>query len=70
MRKRSLLKALIAGPLVSVRWAGAATAMRMWVPASPGGGWDTTARALGQALLASEAAHEGKRSFAAIVSRR
>ena len=56
MRKRSLLKALIAGPLVSVRWAGAATAMRMWVPASPGGGWDTTAHALGDALLAAQEA--------------
>lgn len=55
MRRRLLLEAAALTPCLS--WA-APVALRLWVPASPGGGWDTTARALGQALLASEAAHE------------
>ena len=53
MHKRCLLKGLAAAPLLT--WgerSQAANAMRIMVPASAGGGWDTTARALGDALLA------------------
>ena len=36
--------------------ARAATALRMVIPANPGGGWDATGRALGKALVAAGAA--------------
>lgn len=59
--RRTLLGTLAASAWVSP-WPGRAWAstaapdMSLMVPASPGGGWDTTARALGQALLASQSA--------------
>ena len=61
MRRSTFLKGLTAA--AAWPWlqpANAANAMSIMVPASPGGGWDSTARALGDALLS---AHE-----AAIVS--
>jgi putative tricarboxylic transport membrane protein len=36
--------------------ARAAANLKMMIPANPGGGWDTTARALGKALQESGAA--------------
>ncbi|MEP6826291.1 MAG: tripartite tricarboxylate transporter substrate-binding protein, partial [Ramlibacter sp.] len=36
--------------------ARAAASVKMMIPANPGGGWDTTGRALGKALLDSKAA--------------
>ncbi|HEU5297220.1 MAG TPA: tripartite tricarboxylate transporter substrate-binding protein [Burkholderiaceae bacterium] len=37
-------------------WARAAANLKMMIPANPGGGWDTTGRALGKALQESGAA--------------
>jgi len=31
-------------------WAQAAANLKMMIPANPGGGWDTTGRALGKAM--------------------
>jgi putative tricarboxylic transport membrane protein len=49
------LAALGAGATLSP-WARAATNVKMMIPANPGGGWDTTGRALGKALQESGAA--------------
>ena len=58
MRRDTFLKSLAAlaaaGSLpMSAR---AATNLKMMIPANPGGGWDTTGRALGKALMESGAA--------------
>jgi putative tricarboxylic transport membrane protein len=52
MRRDTFLKSLAAlaaaGALPLPAWAGAN--LKMMIPANPGGGWDTTGRALGKAL--------------------
>ena len=37
----------------------AATNLKMMIPANPGGGWDTTGRALGKALLDAKRGRHG-----------
>ena len=65
MRRDDFLK-LLAGTAVAGAWplaAQAATNIKMMIPANPGGGWDTTGRALGPALQAAGAgsvAYENK----------
>jgi putative tricarboxylic transport membrane protein len=58
MRRDTFLKSLAAlaaaGMLPSPAWAAAT--LKMMIPANPGGGWDTTGRALGKALQESGAA--------------
>ena len=58
MRRDTFLKSLAAlaagGALPMSAWA--ATNVKMMIPANPGGGWDTTGRALGKALTDSKAA--------------
>jgi len=57
MRRAAFLKALLmlsAGSPVAQR-AWAAETGRIMIPANPGGGWDSTGRALGQALQAAGA---------------
>jgi putative tricarboxylic transport membrane protein len=53
MKRNEFLRALAATGLVAgVPYsAQAATALKMMIPANPGGGWDTTGRALGKAIL-------------------
>jgi putative tricarboxylic transport membrane protein len=46
---RSLAALAAAGSLCRSRWPPAAN-LKMMIPANPGGGWDTTGRALGKAL--------------------
>ena len=52
MRRDTFLKSMVAlaatGALPLSAWAGAN--IKMMIPANPGGGWDTTGRALGKAL--------------------
>ena len=52
MRRDTFLKSLVAiaaaGTLAGPAWAAAN--LKMMIPANPGGGWDTTGRALGKAL--------------------
>jgi len=52
MRRDTFLKSLAAlaaaGSLPNLAWAGAN--LKMMIPANPGGGWDGTGRALGEAL--------------------
>jgi putative tricarboxylic transport membrane protein len=52
MRRNTFLKSLLAvsatGTLPLA--AQASTNLKMMIPANPGGGWDTTGRALGKAL--------------------
>ena len=50
MRRDTFLKSLAALAAAGVLPAQAAANMKIMVPANPGGGWDTTGRALGQAL--------------------
>ena len=53
MRRDTFLKALAATAAASV-WpqaAQAASPLKMMIPANPGGGWDTTGRALGKAMV-------------------
>ena len=56
MRRDTFLKSLAAFAAVGAGAlpvsAQAASAIKMMLPANPGGGWDTTGRALGKALLA------------------
>ena len=66
MRRDTFLKsmaALAAAGLLSQAQAQA-VAMKMMLPANPGGGWDTTGRALGKALqdagVASTVTYENK----------
>jgi putative tricarboxylic transport membrane protein len=58
MRRDTFLKSLAAlaaaGTLPSVAWANAN--IKMMIPANPGGGWDSTGRALGKALQDAGAA--------------
>ena len=58
MRRDTFLKSLAAlaasGALPMSAWAS--TNVKMMIPANPGGGWDTTGRALGKALQDSGAA--------------
>ena len=58
MRRDTFLKSLAAlaatGALPLSAWAAAN--VKMMVPANPGGGWDTTGRALGKALVDAKAA--------------
>jgi putative tricarboxylic transport membrane protein len=58
MRRDEFLKSLLAlGVAGSVPLtAQAAAALKMMIPANPGGGWDSTGRALGKALMDSGAA--------------
>ena len=68
MRRDTFLKsmaALAAGGMVpTASWAQQAVAMKMMLPANPGGGWDTTGRALGKALqdagVASSVTYDNK----------
>ena len=59
MRRDTFLKSLAAlaavGALPSAAYAAAAN-LKMMIPANPGGGWDTTGRALGKALQDAGAA--------------
>ena len=65
MRRDDFLK-MLAGAAAVGAWplsAQAATNLKMMIPANPGGGWDTTGRALGPALQAAGAgavAYENK----------
>ncbi len=58
MRRDTFLKSLAAlaatGALPMSAWAGAN--VKMMIPANPGGGWDTTGRALGKALTDAKVA--------------
>ena len=66
MRRDTFLKSLAAlaaaGMLPSPAWASAN--LKMMIPANPGGGWDTTGRALGKALqeagVASSVSYDNK----------
>lgn len=66
MRRDTFLKSLAAlaaaGMLPSPGWAAAN--LKMMIPANPGGGWDTTGRALGKALqesgVASSVSYDNK----------
>lgn len=57
MRRDTFLKSMAAfAALGSVHHlAHAETNLKMMIPANPGGGWDTTARALGKSLIESKA---------------
>jgi putative tricarboxylic transport membrane protein len=50
MRRDTFLKTLAALAAAGALPAHASTNLKMMVPANPGGGWDTTGRALGKAL--------------------
>ncbi|MDB5874298.1 MAG: C4-dicarboxylate transporter substrate-binding protein [Ramlibacter sp.] len=73
MRRATFLKSIAAlaaaGGLPLV--ARAAPGIKMMIPANPGGGWDTTGRALGRALTESKAAdsvqYENKGGAAGII---
>ena len=58
MRRSDFLKTLVAlsatGTLPLSSWA--ATDIKAMIPANPGGGWDTTGRALGKAMTDSKVA--------------
>ena len=58
MRRDTFLKSLAALAAAGTLplSAHAAAAIKMMIPANPGGGWDSTGRALGKALLDSGAA--------------
>jgi len=58
MRRDQFLRTLTAVAAVGglVPWARAAVNLKMMIPANPGGGWDTTGRALGKAIQESGAA--------------
>jgi putative tricarboxylic transport membrane protein len=59
MRRDTFLKslgALAAATAVPLPAAAAGASLKMLIPANPGGGWDTTARAIGKALQESGAA--------------
>ena len=54
MRRDTFLKslaALAATGALPTAWAQAGANLKMLIPANPGGGWDTTGRALGKAML-------------------
>ena len=58
MRRDTFLKSMasLAAAAALPLPAFAATSVKMMIPANPGGGWDTTGRALGKALIDSKAA--------------
>jgi putative tricarboxylic transport membrane protein len=58
MRRDAFLKSLLAMAAAGTlpMYAQAATNLKMMLPANPGGGWDTTGRALGKALQDAGAA--------------
>ncbi|MFY9513842.1 MAG: tripartite tricarboxylate transporter substrate binding protein [Rubrivivax sp.] len=56
MRRDTFLKSLAALAAAGALPAQASTNLKMMVPANPGGGWDTTGRALGKALQDAGAA--------------
>ena len=57
MRRDTFLKTLAAlGATAALPAAHASANLKMMIPANPGGGWDTTGRALGKALQESGAA--------------
>nr|WP_246254330.1 tripartite tricarboxylate transporter substrate-binding protein [Comamonas jiangduensis] len=68
MRRDTFLKSMAAlaaaGLAPTASWAQQAAAMKMMLPANPGGGWDTTGRALGKALqdagVASSVTYDNK----------
>lgn len=68
MRRDTFLRSLAAlGPLGAAGWPLAALAsvnLKMMIPANPGGGWDSTGRALGKALqeagVAASVTYENK----------
>jgi len=66
MRRDQFLKsfAALAAAGALPRWASAAEALKVLIPANPGGGWDTTGRALGKALqdagVASSVSYDNK----------
>ena len=73
MRRDQFIKsvlALAAGSSLSLPSLAAAN-IKMMIPATPGGGWDTTGRALGKALqdsgVASSVAYENKGGAAGII---
>ncbi len=73
MRRDQFIKsvlALAAGSSLALPSLAAAT-IKMMIPANPGGGWDTTGRALGKALqdsgVASSVAYENKGGAAGII---
>ena len=74
MRRDSFLKslaALAAAGAATGAWAQPGTNLKMLIPASTGGGWDTTGRALGQALLdakqAATVSYENKPGAAGVL---
>ncbi len=65
MRRDQFIQTLIAlGAVGAAPWARAAVSLKMMIPANPGGGWDSTGRALGKALqeagVASGVTYENK----------
>jgi putative tricarboxylic transport membrane protein len=58
MHRNTFLKSILvlAGTASLPFAARAATNLKMMIPANPGGGWDSTGRALGKALLEAKAA--------------
>jgi putative tricarboxylic transport membrane protein len=58
MRRDTFLKSLVAMAAAGTLplTAQAAANIKMMIPANPGGGWDTTGRALGKAMLEAKAA--------------
>jgi putative tricarboxylic transport membrane protein len=67
MRRDTFLKSLAALATTGVlpaAWAQPGASLKMLIPANPGGGWDTTGRALGKAMLdtkqASTVVYENK----------
>ena len=56
MRRDTFLKSLAALAAAGALPAQAAANLKMMIPANPGGGWDTTGRALGKALQDAGAA--------------
>ena len=58
MRRNDFVRSLVALSLAGglAPWARAAANLKMMIPANPGGGWDTTGRALGKALQEAGAA--------------
>ena len=73
MRRDTFLKSMAAlaatGAMPSLAWANAN--VKMMIPANPGGGWDGTGRALGEALrnagVASTVAFENKGGAAGVI---
>lgn len=56
MRRDAFLNSMAAAAAAAALWphaSQAAAALKMMIPANPGGGWDTTGRALGKALVDS-----------------